>query len=356
MAAVQQQIQHYYEEVAGHGWEPKPRDTAAGCLLLEAEPNVQAEAIRRMLVSPLWGHGQRGLARSALLDALFARHPPLGVTDLENALDMVSRYTHGRPAYTDLWPSVVEAVARHGEQHPLSDPMRETLARMRDALFASHTDDRRLRQRIEEVLGNRRHGRPVPGDAWAEAALRDLGAMEPEAREAWHRLLAHAQDSEASKPSGKWLTQAAAHIEAVGGPDAFARRATDWFGRVALPDPLPRRAFFMEQTNQDILCGLIWSCGAVDDQSLAPPLGGLAEACSAWVPDHGPWARRHLNACIHTLGRMPGVEPVAQLERLKTSINHRVTRTLIDKALEASVKRAGTGEHDSQGRAADGRH
>jgi hypothetical protein len=64
------------------------------------------------------------------------------------------------------------------------------------------------------------------------------------------------------------------------------------------------------------------------------------------MPGWGPVSARVGNACIETLGAMPGAESAAELGRLQVKVKYSEAQRLIEQALEASAERAGLPRDD----------
>jgi hypothetical protein len=187
------------------------------------------------------------------------------------------------------------------------------------------------------------------GEPWAEAVL-DL-LRESATASAWEPVLKHCAESDASKPTGKWLKEAKKRIDALGASE-FSRRAADWLALAAQPRSKPLRKdqiTFQWHTefdiysdkNASILKGLAWACAATVDPKLAGPLGQLAEWCYKKIPNFGPRSPKVGNACLVSLIALPGQEPRAELSRLKAKVKQPTARKMIDKALAASAANAG---------------
>src|SRR5439155_19266281 len=98
--------------------------------------------------------------------------------------------------------------------------------------------------------------------------------------------------------------------------------------------------------NADVLRGLIWCCPLTGDSSLSRMLSDLAAVCFEKLPGRGQRSPKVGNACVYALGELPGVEPVAQLARLRLRVKNRLTQQLIDNALKAAAQHRGISKEE----------
>jgi hypothetical protein len=188
-----------------------------------------------------------------------------------------------------------------------------------------------------------------PGEAWADAAIDDLGRMPPEKRNAWADLLAHAQSGDGSKPTKKWLAEASKLMEPIGKED-FCSRLPEWTQHLgkrrtqeveSLGESMPDRNLLLTDESADILKGLMWCCSGMEDVRLARAVGDAAVACYKKVTWHGPMNKKVGNAAVAALSSMPGTEAAAQLGRLNTSVKHKSARKFVARRIEDVAERTG---------------
>jgi hypothetical protein len=157
-------------------------------------------------------------------------------------------------------------------------------------------------------------------------------------------LLAHLATASSTKPSRNWLAEAARLRDAAGAA-AFQERALAWLAAVRGNATQPVLA-----RNGDLLRGIIWCvaewASAEEREQTALQLGDLALALARKIPNIGVRSTKALNACITTLGRMPGTQPLAQLTRLRARIKVRQPLALIGATLEEVARRQGMSPAD----------
>src|SRR5439155_23134412 len=98
--------------------------------------------------------------------------------------------------------------------------------------------------------------------------------------------------------------------------------------------------------NANVLRGLIWCCPLTADSTLSRKLADLAAVCFAKIPGRGQRSPKVGNACVYSLGELPGTEPVAQLARLRLRVKNRLTEQLIDNALIAAAIHRGMSKEE----------
>lgn len=239
--------------------------------------------------------------------------------------------------------------------------LRSALTAMRDAAlrapyFDRNAELRKLTAEIEQLLDMAPACRIEPGEAWSDAAIADLAAMEPKARAAWHALINHCQGADAGTPTVKWSKQAKVFFAAVG-RDEFKARVARWFPLVDKPrtdlegDVAENRHGYIRphtiiNPHAEILKGLTWCCGFEEDAELARGVAALTLSAYRKVPGVGPRLVKVGNAGVHALGAMPGKHALAQLAILKVRVRFGTAQKSIEKALTATAQRLGLPRED----------
>ena len=314
-------------------------DVPAGRVILDATPADQAALL------PLIAEGCEPLVKNrtrywiqpivaGLAGQMLRRKLPLTESDLLRIADRV-----GTPHCAIPKAPAVGAIEAHVAEHGLSDAMRAALTELRNRLdrWAHRTEDRRLLMRLQLLLGGiTNRSLFAASDAWIVAAVADLDAMEPEQQAAWHELLTMVRSAPA-KPSKKWLKDTSARIDRIGA-DAFRDALRRW---LPLFDQ-PKDRYLPDAFNVDVLRGLIFSAIVVADSSFPPLLGDAAERAYRKIPGIGAVSGKIGTACVVALSAIGSPEATAQLERLKSRVELLSALKVIDRALEAAAKRAGS--------------
>ena len=166
-----------------------------------------------------------------------------------------------------------------------------------------------------------------------------LGDLDDRGRAAWQALTQMTQNPPA-QPDANWSARFDERVAAVGGPSLLARVTEQVRGLVA-SSPL------LSERNADALRGLVWMCSLLaESHRLAVAIGDLGQRCLKKVPNYGAYSSKVGHACIWALGAMPGLEPVAQLGRLKQRVKYPVSLRLVEKALAAAARRASISPED----------
>src|SRR5438105_6888515 len=123
------------------------------------------------------------------------------------------------------------------QEHPLTPEIQNAIADLVRKIEAGYTDAARRRAaiRLRELGGLMGASLPlVAGDAWSDAALAEVQALDAAAQAAWAQLIQHCAGASGSKPSAKWLKQAAALVQPIGFGTLTAY-ALQWFALFAKP-------------------------------------------------------------------------------------------------------------------------
>jgi predicted DNA-binding WGR domain protein len=245
---------------------------------------------------------------------------------------------------------ILRAIERHATRHgALSDTARELLRRARDGVVENYFagNQAALKARIGALVGDDDRIAIRPHEPWADVAIADIEALPAGQRAAWVRLLRHCVKATAAKPTAAWLSAAQPLIETVTREHLLAC-VNRWFALFDKPRPVPAHEGYMgtaslavaQQSNEDILRGLVWCCSPRDDCQIARAIGAAAISAFKKIRGVGPRAVRVGNACIFALADM-GAEGVAQLAMLKAKVKVRTAQRLIDKELGAAAARLG---------------
>jgi hypothetical protein len=189
--------------------------------------------------------------------------------------------------------------------------------------------------RMEALLAQKPAGLPDDGDAWAEAIRQDIKRMAPKKREKWLALLQNAPKGSSAKPTAKWKKQADELLTTVG-QEAFAKQIEQWFGLVG------RKATGrIQPRNEALLRSLVWYASLVQGETVCRALANVVEGGLLKLAGGGLYASSIAKACITALEAMPGLEPVAQLSRLKHRVKSPWGLEEIEKAFASAVERSG---------------
>ncbi len=290
------------------------------------------------------------VAGRLIAQRLLARKLSLTIDDFTFMLNQLGRIERLSVWSVPFADALLRSIERTYKDAEFPEVLRRPLERIRDALeWISNAEDRRLSARISMMLGGAQTIPLEPGEAWSDAAIASLNAMEHERRAGWVELLTHCTTATMANPSGKWSKAARTLIEEKVTRDHFRAQILAWFPRVNEPRTGGSRfstyiragMMTLTDSHMDILRGLAWMCGLAEDRELARALTALAISAFKKVPGLGPRATRVGNACITALGMMPGLDAVGQLALLKVKVKFGTAQAAIGKALNAAAEREG---------------
>lgn len=194
------------------GYGDKPGDFPGGRAILDSAPEMQLAVLRELMAHK--NSDKYDSPFRPLKDQLLVRKLPLSLADVEALLEQAAK----KSSWAGHWGAAIRKTRHYLEDaRELTPALTAGLNAIRTQATAYNSaDNRKFVMQIDELLGNNKQVQPDAGEAWANKALSDLGAMTPEARPAWDALFAHALTAESGKPSAKWLAEAARHREAIG--------------------------------------------------------------------------------------------------------------------------------------------
>jgi hypothetical protein len=296
-------------------------------------------------------HDHQSRTVRAATVALLRRRLPFEHDDVISLLD----WSIGQPS--NYWrgdSQMVKVVEDYLEEHPLTPALEERIGRLVALLESEYNFDaaatRRRVVRLKELGGLSDQRVPLAaGEAWSDAAIGDIEAMDGERRSAWIELLGVCANAGGSEPSARWSKAARSPLEKIG-LAGFKGAVLRWFPLVDRPRtrtieswsrwaPDPNQ--LIDDANADVLKGLVWLCAGDEDGEISRSLTSLAISAYKKVPKVGPRCVRVGNACVWALGNMPGMEGIGQLALLKVRVKFGTARKGIETALNTAAERAG---------------
>lgn len=267
-----------------------------------------------------------------VINALMRQRPSIPPERAAAILDVVSSigesFGHWLPT-----PSLLRLVSS-----PPTPREVESLQRLRAHMSRGQTArPRKIVARIDEILaGPDRELRP--GGTWSLRVLKDIAAMDPIRRDTWATLVEHLLTAGQGEPTRKWEKALRTSLDKVG-EEEFVARTLEWIALGPIPGETDH--LLVPERDADYLKGFVWALSAARGPSVARALADLADSCFRKVPNYGAVSHRVGNACIRVLARGEGMEPIAQLGRLRTRVKYAVGRQLVEKALAEASARAG---------------
>lgn len=340
-------VDGYLKDLKGLGWwvvsgpsDIKLGDYAHGKRIQDADLPEQLRIVHAAMDRMLgWGHRPSGnwkeVARlSWLITKLMRKKLPVTEDDL---VGMVESAVRAEGAYLWQWPlgSLLGTIEKFIEAKGFPERLKSALEAF--APVVSESDRSELRKhapRVAKILGGTEGNIGLAPSEWGRVATEALGELKATQRNAWAGLLLHAGAAGGKvSPPAKWLAAVDPLVEAVGA-GVFSETLAGWLDGLQLDPHNP-------EPNSDILKGLIWVAGTLNDDGLAPDIGRFCERCFKKVPGIGPPAMKLGNACLITLGAMTGDRAVAQLVRLRGRIRQAQPKGKIEAALGEAAEHAG---------------
>ncbi len=331
------------------------RDSEAGRRILAASQEEQREFV---LAAAMWLDLRHSKPSTAFYETwavrqtmhtVLRRRLPFEHDDVCHLLDWSIRQPYTSVRGT---PQMIKVLQDHLKDHGLTPDLRKRVDNLTKCLEEGHSTEetRRWSARLKELGRLSTSTMPlVPGEAWSDAAIGDIGAMEGEARAAWVDLLQRCARARGARPGKNWSGDAESLIEKIGRP-VFDRALLHWFPLVDRPrtrsveggsqwqaDP----NLLLQDENADILKALAWLCAGSEDAEVARALGTLALSAYRKVPQMGPRCVRVGDACVWALGAMPDAGGVGQLAMLQARVKFGTAQKGIEKVLATAAGRAG---------------
>ena len=331
------------------------KDSAATRRILEASKDEQRGFV---LAAAEWLDLRHGKKSAAFHETWVVRHTMQTVLrrrlsfdhdDVCSLLDWSIRQPYTSVRGT---PQMIKALQDHLKEHELTPDLRKRVTKLTRCLEEGHSTEetRRWVSRLRELGGLSTSTLPlVPGEAWSDAAIRDIEAMQGEERGSWVALLQHCTRARGAKPTQKWSKQAEAALKKIERP-ALEKSLVRWFPLVDKPRtrPVERGSqwqpdpnMLLQDENADILKALAWLCAGSRSAEVARALGAMALSAYRKVPQMGPRCVRLGNACVWALGAMPDAGGVGQLAMLRARVKFGAAQKGIEKALDTAAGQAG---------------
>jgi Domain of unknown function (DUF4132) len=340
-----------------------PADFESGKQMLALAPEQQVvlliEIVERQVASINSGATGETIQLKSLVGALFRRKLPFSGAQLEQLVDSLSKITRSGWWEVAGDESIVRAVETLAAAGGLPASLLRALERLAAILKEQQYEARvrRLSARVQALLDRPATAAGPPpaltlgtDEAWTTALGATLESMNEPARVAWNGLLLHCMQARSAKPSTKWIKEARTTIEAIGA-QSVSPVVMSVLGEIGKPGrpahahhnalgytPDPTQ---IHETHSDLLRGIVWCGGLVDDAAVSSAIGTAADACFKKLPGIGPRAPKIGNACLWALSQASSETAIAQLSRLKTRAKHASIKTQVDKAFGAAAEQTG---------------
>ena len=338
-------------------------DFESGRQILALVPEQQVllliDLVNRQVAGINAGGTGEAIQLKTLVSALLRRKLPFDGAQIEQLVEALS--TIRRSGWWEVVgaESILRAIEGMAAASGLPPSLRRALEHLAGVLDEQQHEARvrRLAARVRALI----EGRATTSgqsqvltfgadEAWTRALSEALDGMNASARSAWDALLLHCTLARASKPSGKWLADARTMIHAIDDTSA-AQILTSVLAEIGKPgtpahDHANALGFTPDPTqihdsHSDMLRGLVWCGGLIENAALPSALGRAADACFKKLPGIGPRAPKIGNACLWALSHAASDAAVAQLSRLNTRAKHVSIKAQVAKAFGAAAEHTG---------------
>ena len=336
---------------------------ASGQRILALAPEEQVallvQLLDRQVAAINAGGSGEAIQLKGLVGALLRRKLPFSVAQLEHIVGSLANVRrHG------WWETTgAESILRAVEGTAAAGGLPPSLCQALERLAAVLADEqykalpRRLSTRVQALIDGQAEPAARPqavtfgeDEAWTRTLGAALSAMNDSARAAWDALLLHCMQARASKPSAHWIADARAMVQTIG-VESVSQILTSVLAEIGKPGTpahdhvnalgyTPDRTQIHE-THSDLLRGLVWCGGLVENEALPSAVGSAADACFKKLPGIGPRAPKIGNACLWALSHTSSAAAIAQLSRLKTRAKHASIKTQVAKAFGAAAGQTG---------------
>jgi hypothetical protein len=340
-----------------------PADFESGKRILALASEQQVVLLIRLTDLQVAGINSGGTGQAiqlkALVGALLRRKLPFNAAQLEQLIDTLSRIRRAGWWEVVGAESILRAVEGMVTAGGLPASLLEALERLAAVLDDQQHEARvrRLSVRVRALLDGQATAAVRPGtltlgadEAWTRVLGATLDAMNESTRAAWNALLLHCMLARASKPSTKWTKDARTMIQAIGA-ESVSPVVISVLGEIGKPGkpahdhgnalgytPDPTQ---IHDVHSDLLRGLAWCGGLLEDDALPSAIGTAADACFKKLPGIGPRAPKIGNACLWALSQASSDGAIAQLSRLKTRAKHASVKAQVAKAFGAAAEQTG---------------
>ena len=285
------------------------------------------------------------------LRVLLRRSLPLEEATLIRLLQWPQK--NSAPVWSYSYPlaGLANAAERYAESNAISPVLADVLEALIESLrgATNERDCRNTADRLQALIAGGPQIQIEPGEAWSDAALTDLKNLKGKAAANWNALLLYCQTGGKGKFTERWRNNAQPLIDTVGF-ESLKEHVLRWFPLVDKPRTMPRERQHQWAPDYDnliidphveLLRGLVWCCALKEDADLARALAKLALSAYRKIPGKGPRLISLGNACVTSLGMMPGRAPIGQLAILKVKIKFGTAQREIEKAFNAAAEREG---------------
>lgn len=251
--------------------------------------------------------------------------------------------------YRALLPKI-ESEVRERKLNPVLEKALQALI-----IHGEHTDaeDRRINELIFFLLQGDPNLEVNEYDGWGKVVIQYLATLDEKSRTNWVALFKLTKQAAGkNEPAQKWLKAAQPLIDAIGHP-VYVERMIAWLILVKniiqeIHKDKGYRFDFMRDENHDIMKGLIWCAGFLNDPKLNAALDDYALWAYKKKPGVGPISAKTGTACMCAFSMLPIKDGVSRLSKFKSKIKNNTILKSIDKFIRVASEKNGIGLQEIQ--------
>ena len=233
--------------------------------------------------------------------------------------------------------SAVESGTRTAEVEGAMRGLRDSLAHLSQR--SNSKENRKLLERIDRYVEPQKDKQLVAGGPWSALVFSEVEKQPEPDRSGWSDVFAHCLVTQSSTPSKAWRKRSEELISLIG-VNKVRDSAARWLNGDVVPVTAKPGAQISDK-DADYLKGFVWMLASISDGELCQAVADVGLTCLRKIPNIGPVSARVGFACVNALSEMPGMDPVAQLTRMRAKVKYAVALKLIEKALNGAAQRAG---------------
>lgn len=190
-------------------------------------------------------------------------------------------------------------------------------------------------------------------DSWGKITLQFLKTLDENTQANWVSLFKLAkQAGNKTEPTQKWIKDAGKLVEQIGNGE-YVAKMIEWLGVLKskiqeIHKDKEYRTDFMRDENHDIIKGLIWCSGFINDSKLNAVLDDYAIWAYKKKPGVGPISAKTGTACMCAFSMLPIKDGVSRLSKFKSKIKNNTILKSIDKFIRVVSEKNGLGLEEIQ--------
>lgn len=245
--------------------------------------------------------------------------------------------------------NVVETIEVAVRKKGLTPKLKEALKVLEERLNDYSTSEQRKENELIHFL---LHGDPTievsEHDRLGRHVISMLRGLDEPKRSAWIKLFAATKETGTkSVPSQKWIKAAQPLVSEIG-QEQYSTTMQEWLELLKgmlqeIHKSRDGRYDFLRDENHEIMKGLIWCCGLINDPVLHVALDHYAALAYKKKPGVGPISAKTGTAAMFAFSLLPVKEGVSRLSKFRMKIKNRTILKSIDKLIQSVSEKNGMG-------------